>query len=866
MRNLFALLIAIDKYNQSEINNLQGCVNDLVGMELSLGSYCNKSSDLKLHKRVLKNKEATRQAVIDGFKLFDSARDGDVCLFYFSGHGSQIDAPKEFWNETDRMLEALVCHKDKDNDNLLIDKELSWLISRAQQNKAIHFLVITDSCHSGSNTKDNTFKVRSAPPNINSRDVNAYLGRSDYAEIKNPAGEIIRLSPPIGKHFKLGACLSSELAKEKVLGSDGKIRGVFTYALLQVLKENGYNLSYSNLVRKVRIKTQASVKDQSPQIETIAIPLQECGCIFLNGFLEEVKPKFQISYEKAQSRWVMNIGQIFGIQEGDSAVLDDGTEVEIKIVYINCSVLDFGPLSFSDREKIYDATIRSTSKKKLNLAFSTDSNLDAKNVLLALLKETRSLAIEFDVNKGIDYVIHANDNMLALTHPEGNIPVISRIYGQGKAEARLLLKIAEQIAEWYHIVSIANPYSTIREAEVGIDLRIVENPHIHQNPDIAPDTLMENWQGENVFRYYFDETTPGDSWRSPAFRLSIVNRSDRKSFWVTALYCGTGYTFDRTHYTSTSFSITNRFLEKELLKSKDQVATMIDEVNDLSANHHIAYESIQLSLLDDYFDQGYNEIKDLIKIFVSTEELDTSPFNMEGIPIDTEGILAGKPAGRQILLQPPQPDWRTFEIPITIVKPRDLGILSVAQDKSFHGLMIVGHPTFSARIILSTLEEFIRSTRLTRVRDAGRPSQSDEMNGHYTFMPRPEILYSNENVCTIELTNGLGEIEGCSVIEFYRIEGVEFIDEKRPLIFKVDPNIITIAETRKLILVGYSASERMYYALGTMDKNQEIKVDILPYESPSLIGGLGSSIKLLLLSVRSGFEISPYTVSNTQVM
>ena len=856
MNNLFALLVAIDKYNQPGINNLSGSLNDLAGVELSLDSYCKKGGGLTLHKSVLKNKAATRRAVIDGFKLFDGAGDQDVCLFYFSGHGAQIDAPKEFWNETDKMLEALVCHVEHGNDNLLIDKELSFLIDKTQRGKELHFVVITDCCHSGSNTKDSTFNVRSIPPNFNTREVSAYWGRSDYEAEMNAAGEITRLSAPVGKHFKLGACTSGELSKEKVLGDDGKMRGVFTYAMLQVLKENGYNLSYSNLVTKARIKTQTLVKDQSPQIETIAVPPQECSRIFLNGLLDGEQPTFQISYEESQGRWVVNAGHIYGTREGDVAVLDDGTKVAIKRVHVTYALLDFGPLAFYARGKIYDATVRPAFRKKLNLAFAPGCNEDAKNVFLALLKETASSAIGFDANAGIDYVFHAVDNTLALTHPEGKTPVFSRVRGQGKAEARLFLKIVEQIAEWHRIISIANANTTIREDEVGVELRIVENPHTHQNPDIAPAKLLENWRGENVFRYNFDDATPGDPWHPPAFRLSIVSHSKARKFWVSALYCGSGYTFDRTHYTSTSFCITNRFLEKELLEKKNQVEKMTDEINDPSADRHPPRESIQLSLLDDYFDQGYNEIKDVIKIFVSTEELDTSPFNMEGVAIDTEGKLAERPAGQ---LQPPaQPDWRTFEIPITIVKPRDLGILGVGQDKNFHGVKIVGHPTFSARIILSTVEEFIRSTRLDGDRSADGSGQGGESAGHNTCMPRPEIAYGNENVRTIQFTDGLGEVEGCGVIEFYRAAGAEFIDQNHPLVFRIDPNVITVEETRKLILAGYSAAERTYYALGAMDKDQEIKVDLLPPKSQSLISGLGGSIKVLLLSVRSDFAIAPY--------
>ena len=587
----------------------------------------------------------------------------------------------------------------------------------------------------------------------------------------------------------------------------------------------------------------------------IAVPPQECSRTFLNGVLENERPTFQVCYEAAPGRSVIKVGHVYGIREGDVAVLADGTEVAIKKVYIAYSLLDFGPLAFHARRDVYDATIKPAFRKTLNLAFAPGCNEAAKDVFMEVLKETASPAISFDSKAGADYALHAVDNTLALTYPESRTPVFSRIRGQGKAEARLFLNILEQIAECHRIVAIANPNTTIRESEVGVELRIVDAPHTHQNPDTAPATLIEDWRGENVFRYSFDDTVPGGPWHPPAFRLSIVNHSKAREFWVSALYCGVGYIPDRTHYTSTSFSITNRFLEQELLKKKT-AAKMADEINDPYADRHVAYESIQLSLLDDYFDRGYNEIKDVIKVFISTEELDTSPFNMKGVAIDTEGQLAEKPAGQ--LQPPPQPDWRTYEIPITIVKPRDLGILNTKQDKAFQGLTIVGHPTFSARVVLSTMEEFIRSTRLTGVGDASGSSQDSESIGRPIYMPRPETAFGNENVHTIELTDGLGQVEGCSVIEFFRAAGAEFISPEQMLTLRVNPKEIAVAETHRLILVGYSSAKRAYYTLGTMNADHEIKVDLLPPNSPSLISGLGGSIKLVLLNVRSDFVIAPY--------
>lgn len=843
MQNLLALLIGINNYHQREIRDLDGCLNDLEALNLFLETYCESNKSAQLRKKILMNEKATRQAVINEFQLFENAQDGDVCLFYFSGHGTQIDAPKEFWNESDAQLEAIVCHVEKGNDNLLIDKELSYLIANVQKDKDIHFIVITDSCHSGSNTKDSSFSVRSVSPNINLRKVDTYFGREHYNETKNDNGEIIRLSPPIGRHFKLSACTNSEVAKEKNLGNDNKVRGVFTYSILEVLKSNGSNISYLNLASKVRIKALSLTKDQSPQLEIIALHPQESSRIFLNGLLDVEKPTFQISFNHNKNKWEINVGSIYGIQNKDKAVLlSNGKEIDIEEVQPTFSVLDFGPLQFEPRDKIFDATVILKSRDKLKVAFPKYNNASNNNTFLLNLIKT-SAVIELSSSNDVSYIIRAPDDTLALTHPESYIPIFYKIRGQGDAQARLFLKILEQIAEWHHIVYISNPNSKIDESEVEIKLSAVEKPYIVPLNliDSLPTTPIDDWQENNVFRYHFSEAQPKGLWHMPAFRLALKNNSKRRYFWVSVLYCGTGYTVDKTgrNYSSTSFSITNRFLDKEKL-SVGSIAKLTDELNG------VELESIMLSLLDDYFDQGYNEIKDIIKIFISTEEIDTSPFNMIGVPINVEEVMASRPAGAVPQLEAQQSDWRTFEIPLTIVRPRDEGILSIRQSKTFYGLTIVGHPTLSARIILSTMEEFIRYTKVI----------ADE--GYRKYMPRPEILYGNENVCPIKFTNDLGDVEGCSVVELYRAEGTESINEEQPLVFIIDREILPVSDEDKLILVGYSSDQRSYFTLGIMKENREIKINRLPLESHSLIDGLGNSIKLILLKVKRNFEIPPF--------
>jgi uncharacterized caspase-like protein len=150
-RTVYGLLVGIDDY-PAPVPPLRGCVNDITAVEQLLRERL--AADQKLDTKVLKNAEATRQAVIDGFMHLRNAGPDDVALFYYSGHGSQERTPPEFWYlEPDRLDETLVCYDSRLADNYdLADKELAKLIA-AVAARGAHVLVILDSCHSGSGTR-----------------------------------------------------------------------------------------------------------------------------------------------------------------------------------------------------------------------------------------------------------------------------------------------------------------------------------------------------------------------------------------------------------------------------------------------------------------------------------------------------------------------------------------------------------------------------------------------------------------------------------------------------------------------------------------------------------------------------------------
>ena len=89
--SFWALLVGIDTYAVESLHNLNGCVNDVEAMRIFL---INQLHVPESHILVLKNEQATHQAILDAFKGFlinnPSIAFNDQLLFHYSGHGSQM--------------------------------------------------------------------------------------------------------------------------------------------------------------------------------------------------------------------------------------------------------------------------------------------------------------------------------------------------------------------------------------------------------------------------------------------------------------------------------------------------------------------------------------------------------------------------------------------------------------------------------------------------------------------------------------------------------------------------------------------------------------------------------------------------------
>jgi hypothetical protein len=188
-RTIYALLVGIDHY-PSSIPSLRGCVNDIAAIEMYLQSRVDREGCL-LQVLALKNEEATRKSVINGFRQhLSQAEAEDVALFYYSGHGSQEQTPPEFWHiEPDRLDETIVCYDSRSDSGWdLADKELAKLLAEVGQANP-HVIVVLDCCHSGSGTRNAMLQetgVRRLETDRRQRPIESFLFSAAEAEILGP--------------------------------------------------------------------------------------------------------------------------------------------------------------------------------------------------------------------------------------------------------------------------------------------------------------------------------------------------------------------------------------------------------------------------------------------------------------------------------------------------------------------------------------------------------------------------------------------------------------------------------------------------------------------------------------------------------
>jgi hypothetical protein len=205
--------------------------------------------------RMLLTEEATAGAVTS--EIADAAtalQPGDIFLITYSGHGAQVpdtngdeteDSKDETWALYDRML---------------VDDELFALWGKFAQ--AVRIVVFSDSCHSGSVTRDIFFEEPEAPEGSRFKMLPREAEAQTYATNRDLYDGIQEANPQ-GERVGVGASvilLSGCLDNQRSL--DGNRNGLYTQNLREVWANGQFKGGYRVL--------QTAIGERMPPSQTPA--------------------------------------------------------------------------------------------------------------------------------------------------------------------------------------------------------------------------------------------------------------------------------------------------------------------------------------------------------------------------------------------------------------------------------------------------------------------------------------------------------------------------------------------------------------------------------------------------------------------
>lgn len=262
-----ALLVGINGYQDSP---LSGCVNDvLMQRNLLIHRFGFNPDDIRIlsDDRQISQDMPTRKNILKYFQShLGQAKEGDVVVFHFSGHGSRVYDPTVAEDKLNSTFVPIDRQKVQKGDRTIVNdimgETLFLLMYRLKTNNVT---VVLDSCHSGGGKRGDAL-IRTIgggldfDPSKDERNFQRQLrGRMTDAEL-------IQLRRDVAKGVVISSAGRDQLAADQKF--EGFSAGAFTYALTQYLWQATSNDSVETAIVPVRrTTTRLSSQGQVPEFE-----------------------------------------------------------------------------------------------------------------------------------------------------------------------------------------------------------------------------------------------------------------------------------------------------------------------------------------------------------------------------------------------------------------------------------------------------------------------------------------------------------------------------------------------------------------------------------------------------------------------
>jgi hypothetical protein len=841
VKTIYALLVGIDDY-PAPVPKLRGCINDIQEMREYLEARVDSGGrPIKdaLKVKALLDEDATRDAIINAFRgHLGQAGPGDVALFCYSGHGSQEQASEQFWHlEPDHLDETLVLYDSRTEGSWdLADKELAKLITEVATGGA-HVVVLLDCCHSGSGTRAPQFAetaVRRAPTDLRQRPLGSFIFSPDELPTAG-ASRDLKARPSgwdtAGRHVLLAACRDDEEAKEYHGG--GATRGAFSYFLGETLRTIGGDITYRDLFARAAALVRGQVQRQSPQLEATASDDLERP--FLGGAILSAPRYFVVSVQGG--RWTLHAGKVHGIPAStpDAAAelalfaygaadedLKDPQKAlavaKVSKVLAASSMIEVIEGAVDPAAGPLKAVITHLPTTRLRVKLEGDS----RGVEPARRALASSLFVREPADgETADFRLIAQSEQYLIAKFDDDRPLVGQIDGYGDEQIRRAVERLEHIERWKTTAELSNPGTSIKEDELQVE--ILQDGKPLTGPEIRLEYIRSD----------------GEEWVNPEVTIRLRNTGKR------TLYIGL---LDLPQ----TFGIYNILRHVGCQK--------LDKDQETFANDG---DPIPVTVPDEFWERGVTEIKDIVKVIVSTNSFDARRLAQEDLdlPRPTTRTAALKKQNvttalgelgtlerlmervqtRQMGQEPTRrvDDWRTFQYAITTARPLPAERLEPGRSATLtDGVRIEPHPALR-----------VTAARLTSMLAASRAVGA--------LGPLPRLLYDDPAVVQpfeFAPTRAIGSV--LNVLELTGVNEPALVKPESPLTVTI-PRPLGAGE--HVLPVAFDGE--FYLPLGRAEAGgpeTHVILDRLPQPDADQTRSLGGSLRIVFQKVIGRFFGTDY--------
>ncbi|MEO5996726.1 MAG: caspase family protein [Chitinophagaceae bacterium] len=842
-RSLYVTFIGIDAYPQSP---LSGCIKDVLDMDLLLREQAAQQEDLHYMPAYFLAPNTTDVARIDDyerackikldyklptFEIVTTAAfahlkkglDNDILVLFYSGHGSQIEAPEEFWHtKPDRQNETIVCVDSRDprypGSRDIIDKELAFLLWDTLKDKNNHCLVIMDCCHSGNNTRgvagesDLNIKFRYTPSSKNKIPLKNYLGYDEnFYEVTDGKAKF-----PIAKYVHLAAARDSEKAQETFGG------GLFTSKLIEALRSGGTLKSYRELVQGLHITISNRASQQNPV--AFSKDDNDLNLRFLGDGIKPYQPTYEVRYDFDKEKWLMFGGAMHNIMPSlngaKTMVKINGAVNEIAVQEVGpvTSILDAeGMTAFNKKQEDYQAVVVRMANPPIKVGLSPELLADTSSVadLKKAYDQAKQLFYVIDFEKEntlVDYTIQRpGNNAFILTKRGSTLPLFKR-----EISEIIFLKNIDVVSKWISVSELKNVNTEFLSGDFIFTIEKIEGKSF----------TSENTRDWDNYESEKKQVSPGDESmlsymekKQPAFRFSIAINDTSK---LPRCYIG-------ALYLDSKFGIVTDLIRNDnnqLIKGGSAAELSWTFNND-------TYKSIILNIDTQYAKYNINEITEFLKIFISTEPINLDRYKQESLELDSS-ITRGE-RGIDVLAEgnaEEETDWTVFTFPLRIVGTNKQRILKQGVPAEFLAFKIEVPVGFTATAFAATGNDL--QQKLKTVTGSNDPEKAflSQM-----ILP-PASIWGDTLTAETTFVNGMSPASDndIRVLELFPDNaGTELkINEGEEILVKSKD---LSAPEEAIVLYGYSEALQLYYPVGFSDDAGCIHIRQLPLPTPGLIRG-----------------------------